>query len=115
MASKDRNTENPSSSDGPLANASGFEAGASGNTIPAISLPKGGGAIRGMGEKFAANPITGTGSMTVPLAASPAGQVLDRNCRSLTTLAQAMVHLDLVGAFHSICHPQDRQRVTAIL
>jgi RHS repeat-associated protein len=36
-----------------------------------ISLPKGGGAIRGMGEKFAANPVTGTGSMSVPLAVSP--------------------------------------------
>ncbi len=38
---------------------------------PSISLPKGGGAIRGMGEKFAANPATGTGSMTVPIAATP--------------------------------------------
>ncbi|MCI5136879.1 MAG: toxin, partial [Candidatus Electrothrix sp. AR1] len=38
---------------------------------PAINLPKGGGAIRGMGEKFAANPVTGTGSMSVPLAVSP--------------------------------------------
>lgn len=38
---------------------------------PSISLPKGGGAIRGMGEKFAANPVTGTGSMSVPLATSP--------------------------------------------
>jgi len=38
---------------------------------PVISLPKGGGAIRGMGEKFAANPVTGTGAMTVPLATSP--------------------------------------------
>src|SRR6188474_124776 len=40
-------------------------------TPPAVSLPKGGGAIRGMGEKFAANPVTGTGSMTVPIATSP--------------------------------------------
>ena len=38
---------------------------------PTITLPKGGGAIRGMGEKFAANPVTGTGSMTVPIATSP--------------------------------------------
>ncbi len=38
---------------------------------PAINLPKGGGAIRGMGEKFAANPVTGTGSMTVPIATTP--------------------------------------------
>jgi RHS repeat-associated protein len=34
-------------------------------------MPKGGGAIRGMGEKFAANPVTGTGSLTVPIYASP--------------------------------------------
>lgn len=38
---------------------------------PSISLPKGGGAIRGIGEKFAANPVTGTGSMTVPVFTSP--------------------------------------------
>src|SRR5512136_3243058 len=38
---------------------------------PSISLPKGGGAIRGIGEKFAANPVTGTGSMSVPIATSP--------------------------------------------
>jgi SAM-dependent methyltransferase len=36
-----------------------------------VSLPKGGGAIRGIGEKFAANPVTGAGSMTVPIAVSP--------------------------------------------
>jgi len=36
-----------------------------------VSLPKGGGAIRGMGEKFEANPITGTGSFSVPLMISP--------------------------------------------
>ena len=40
-------------------------------SAPSISLPKGGGAIRGIGEKFAANPVTGTGSMTVPIATSP--------------------------------------------
>lgn len=38
---------------------------------PSISLPKGGGAIRGIGEKFAANPVSGTGSLTVPIATSP--------------------------------------------
>jgi len=40
-------------------------------STPTIQLPKGGGAIRGMGEKFAANPVTGTGSMSVPIATSP--------------------------------------------
>src|SRR5258708_40060889 len=44
---------------------------ASSNPLPSISLPKGGGAIRGIGEKLAANPVTGTGSLTVPIATSP--------------------------------------------
>jgi RHS repeat-associated protein len=38
---------------------------------PQLSLPKGGGAIRGIGEKFTANPVTGTGSMSVPIYISP--------------------------------------------
>jgi RHS repeat-associated protein len=36
-----------------------------------ISLPKGGGAIRGIGEKFSVNPVTGTGAFTVPIFTSP--------------------------------------------
>ncbi|MEV7026813.1 SpvB/TcaC N-terminal domain-containing protein, partial [Kitasatospora sp. NPDC093558] len=39
--------------------------------MPPLTLPKGGGAVRDIGEKFAANPVTGTGSMTVPIATSP--------------------------------------------
>ena len=39
--------------------------------MPSISLPKGGGAIRGIGEKFTANPVTGTGSLNVPIFKSP--------------------------------------------
>lgn len=35
---------------------------------PKIELPKGGGAIRSIGEKFQANPVTGTGSFTAPIA-----------------------------------------------
>ena len=37
---------------------------------PSISLPKGGGAIRSMGEKFSANPVTGTSSLSVPIYTS---------------------------------------------
>ena len=47
---------------------------ASGNasaSVPSISLPKGGGAIRGIGEKFSANPVTGTGSLSIPVPVSP--------------------------------------------
>nr|WP_242515503.1 SpvB/TcaC N-terminal domain-containing protein [Sorangium cellulosum] len=38
-------------------------------TAPA--LPNGGGAIRGVDEKFSANPVTGTGSFSIPLPLSP--------------------------------------------
>ena len=38
---------------------------------PAVSLPKGGGAIRDIGEKFTVNTATGTASLTVPVATSP--------------------------------------------
>ncbi|WP_051034209.1 SpvB/TcaC N-terminal domain-containing protein [Streptomyces sp. SS] len=37
---------------------------------PAVGLPKGGGAIKGIGEKFAADPVTGAGALTVPVAAT---------------------------------------------
>lgn len=39
--------------------------------MPAISLPKGGGAIKGIGEKFEMNPVTGTGSFSVPIPTTP--------------------------------------------
>ena len=58
--------------DSDAANDSGGQGtSAAAPAAPSISLPKGGGAIRGIGEKFAANPVTGTGSMTVPIATSP--------------------------------------------
>ncbi|MEU4643668.1 SpvB/TcaC N-terminal domain-containing protein [Micromonospora sp. NPDC023814] len=40
-------------------------------SAPAVSLPTGGGAIRGMGETFTMNAVTGTASFTVPIASSP--------------------------------------------
>jgi hypothetical protein len=39
--------------------------------LPAVTLPKGGGAIRGIGEKFSANPVTGTASLSLPLFSTP--------------------------------------------
>jgi RHS repeat-associated protein len=42
-----------------------------GAAAPQLTLSKGGGAIRGIGEKFSANPVTGTGTLTVPIAVSP--------------------------------------------
>ncbi len=41
------------------------------STTPSLALPKGGGAIRGIGEKFNFNAVTGTGSWSVPIFTSP--------------------------------------------
>src|SRR5262249_32046801 len=38
---------------------------------PVVELPKGGGAIRGIGEKLSTNPVTGTSSIAVPIVTSP--------------------------------------------
>ena len=93
--------------------------GASGDTFlttpPALSLPKGGGAIRGIGEKFAANPVTGTGTFSMPIARSPGP-------RRLRPAALADLRLgagngpfgfgwSLVAASH---HAQDRQGPSAL-
>jgi hypothetical protein len=41
------------------------------SAVPTLVLPKGGVALYGIGEKFASNPITCTGSKSVPIATSP--------------------------------------------
>jgi hypothetical protein len=49
-------------------------AGSEGKTeslLSSLALPKGGGAIRGIGEKFSTSAPTGTGTMRVPIATSP--------------------------------------------
>jgi hypothetical protein len=38
---------------------------------PSVSLPKGGGAIKGIGEKFGVNPVNGTGTLSVPVFTTP--------------------------------------------
>lgn len=55
--------------------AQGMDAGtgislSSSNALPEIQLPKGGGEVRGMGEKFSSNLRTGNCSMSVPVARS---------------------------------------------
>ena len=40
--------------------------------VPSISLPKGGGAIKGIDEKFSVNVVNGTSSYSIPLPFSPA-------------------------------------------
>ncbi|RKK82854.1 hypothetical protein BFJ68_g16267 [Fusarium oxysporum] len=38
---------------------------------PSLSLPKGGGAIQGIGEKFNVNPSNGTGQLSIPIKVAP--------------------------------------------
>ena len=40
--------------------------------VPTLDLPKGGGAVRGLDEKLATNPVTGSATLTIPLPASQA-------------------------------------------
>ncbi|MDP2176456.1 MAG: SpvB/TcaC N-terminal domain-containing protein [Bacteroidota bacterium] len=40
--------------------------------VPSISLPKGGGAIKGIDEKFFVNAVNGTSSFSIPLPFSKA-------------------------------------------
>lgn len=46
-----------------------FEGGSISN--PSLSLPKGGGALKGIGEKFSVNAVSGTGSFNVPIPTTP--------------------------------------------
>jgi RHS repeat-associated protein len=69
--SDDPKRPTPGPQRGTNSDGGGGDSGTTMATPPTISLPKGGGAIRGMGEKFAANPVTGTGSLTVPIYTSP--------------------------------------------
>jgi RHS repeat-associated protein len=55
----------------PAAGAEGSDKTSFFAKAPTLELPKGGGAIRGIGEKFTSNPVTGTGAMSVPIFASP--------------------------------------------
>ncbi|NSL86281.1 insecticidal toxin complex protein [Chitinophaga sp. Mgbs1] len=40
--------------------------------IPAINLPKGGGALKGIDEQFSVNAVNGTAAFTIPLPVAPA-------------------------------------------
>ncbi len=40
--------------------------------VPSIALPKGGGAIKGIDEKFSVNAVNGTAAFSIPLPVSPA-------------------------------------------
>jgi RHS repeat-associated protein len=53
-------------------NLDGADSATSPFSAPQINLPKGGGAIRGIGEKFTANAVTGTSALSIPISVSAA-------------------------------------------
>jgi hypothetical protein len=71
---------------------------------PSMCLPEGGGTLRGMGEKFVAHPITGTGSMTahnrgtspnyvgLPMRNCTHGRVRREALRTLLAEGMALIH-----------------------
>jgi hypothetical protein len=71
--------------------------------FPSISLPKGGGAIRGIGETFAANPVSGTGSFTILIVTSRAVVVLADSYRSPTIRVPGTLPLVSAGVFRCRC------------
>lgn len=74
-ATNDRSPSPAANRSAPASGGSGGEkpkGTASPVQFPTLSLPKGGvTTLQGIGEKFQANPVTGTGSMSVPIAISP--------------------------------------------
>ena len=55
--------------------------GSAGGASEVIALPKGGGAVQGIGEKFSADPHTGTGTFTIPIAVPPGRNGLQPDLR----------------------------------
>ncbi len=51
--------------------ASGGAGKRAADLLPSVSLPKGGGAVRGLGERFSVDAATGTAAMAVPVPLSP--------------------------------------------
>ena len=69
---------------------------------PSLSLPKGGGAIRDIGEKFSVNAVTGTASFSVPIFTTPSRSDFYPSSLFLTIPVLATGPLGLAGGspFH---------------
>ena len=67
-----------------LNNSSGRSAAEQRFTAPQLSLPKGASVIRGIGEKFAVNSVTGTGSPAVSVATPPSRSGFSPSLPSIT-------------------------------
>jgi RHS repeat-associated protein len=73
---KDESTNNSSQKSGSTfsQNAASGSKTASTIELPKIELPKGGGAIKGIEEKFQVNAVSGTSSFSIPIPLSPSRQ-----------------------------------------
>ncbi len=60
-----------SATSSPLLNTEGGKTKSNAIEVPSITLPKGGGALKGIDEKFQVNPVDGTSSFSIPLPISP--------------------------------------------
>jgi len=69
MQREDKNIDKSNATSGKLTEARAAKSNAI--EIPQISLPKGGGAIKGIDEKFQVNASNGTASFSIPLPLSP--------------------------------------------
>lgn len=63
-----------------------------------ITLPRGGGALHGIGETFSPDLHTGTGNFTVPIALPLGGTVSSRNSVSSTAPATGTAPSAWAGA-----------------
>ena len=68
MNSENKNNKESS----PILKTDGAKTKSNAIETPSISLPKGGGAIKGVDEKFSVNAVNGTASFSVPLPFSKA-------------------------------------------
>ena len=63
----------------------------------AITLPQGGGALRGIGETFTAHPQTGAGAASIPLSLPAGRRGWDRRCGLRTAPAAGRAPSDSAG------------------
>ncbi|MDD3654014.1 MAG: SpvB/TcaC N-terminal domain-containing protein [Desulfotomaculaceae bacterium] len=67
--SREKGDQDPSSQ---FLNSGGGKTKSNAVEVPSVTLPKGGGAIKGIDEKFTVNAVNGTASLSIPLPFSPA-------------------------------------------
>ena len=88
---------------------------ASSSPQAALSLPKGGGAVKGIGETFQANLFSGTADYSIPIALSPARGGLRATALTRLQLGKRQRGLRArLAAGDAARHAQDREGVAAL-